>query len=628
MKNNVFDAVKLSAPNYNWFDLSHDSKLTLDIGNLVPVLVTRAYAGERFKVGLEQLTRFAPMLAPVFNRFDVRFDSFFYPTRLVWEKSGDFFRGGKSGNEDIPYPQVELSKIINFYIDEVSKFIEGHPVHKFDNNSSDNSETEVPANRNNVVRPVHKGKVSNTDNGGYRRISGTDVVNVNVLSGRNPLVGTLYDYLGLPTFDDIFSKFLDEEKNISDAINKFKVEVNKIVGDRKIDIIPFVMYQGIYREYYADQQFNLFFDNFGDAYREFAISNKLLSVCLPDVDLDDILLNLNTSLKFDNTNFAYEVLLNLRRANYSRDYFNTAHVTPSLSTNVRIPLSNLEVTTKEWQGNLKLNKTGNIGFEGSATTDDTGLIALGGTNSTTIPDLRRANKLQEFLDRSMLGGNRFIEWIKAHFGVTSSDARLNIPEFLGRSKMPVTISSVTQTMSDNEKDVFLGDMAGQGISVHGDKLFDYTCEEPGYFFVLMSIVPRQSYFQGLPKLFSKFDRFDFLIPEFSEIGEQTISTDEIYLTKNPKIFGYQSRYSEYKFLPNEIHGDFKGSLSYWHDSRIFNKLPVLSQRFLEVNDNDGLNRIFAYVGDKEKHPYSHILTLLQFNIQALRPLPIYNNYRL
>ena len=139
----------------------------------------------------------------------------------------------------------------------------------------DNSETEVPANRNNVVRPVHKGNVSNTDNGGYRRISGTDVVNVNVLSGRNPLVGTLYDYLGLPTFDDIFSKFLDEEKNISDAINKFKVEVNKIVGDRKIDIIPFVMYQGIYREYYADQQFNLFFDNFGDAYREFAISNKL-----------------------------------------------------------------------------------------------------------------------------------------------------------------------------------------------------------------------------------------------------------------------------------------------------------------------------------------------------------------
>lgn len=53
--------------------------------------------------------------------------------------------------------------------------------------------------------------------------------------------------------------------------------------------------------------------------------------------------------------------------------------------------------------------------------------------ASSINDLRRAFRLQEWLEKNARGGTRYVEAILSHFGVTSSDARLNRPEFLGGS---------------------------------------------------------------------------------------------------------------------------------------------------------------------------------------------------
>ena len=64
--------------------------------------------------------------------------------------------------------------------------------------------------------------------------------------------------------------------------------------------------------------------------------------------------------------------------------------------------------------------------------------------AASINELRRAFRLQEWLERNARGGSRYIEIIQSHFGVKSSDARLQRPEFLGGSSTPVTISEVLQ----------------------------------------------------------------------------------------------------------------------------------------------------------------------------------------
>ena len=56
----------------------------------------------------------------------------------------------------------------------------------------------------------------------------------------------------------------------------------------------------------------------------------------------------------------------------------------------------------------------------------------------------------------------YIEQILSHFGVKSSDSRLQRPEYLGGSKLPVVISEVLQTSNSTTTPAVSpqGNMAG------------------------------------------------------------------------------------------------------------------------------------------------------------------------
>ena len=66
-------------------------------------------------------------------------------------------------------------------------------------------------------------------------------------------------------------------------------------------------------------------------------------------------------------------------------------------------------------------------------------------SGVAINDLRRSFALQRWLERNARGGARYIEQILSHFGVRSSDARLQRPEYLGGGRQPVSFSAVIQT---------------------------------------------------------------------------------------------------------------------------------------------------------------------------------------
>lgn len=228
----------------------------------------------------------------------------------------------------------------------------------------------------------------------------------------------------------------------------------------------------------------------------------------------------------------------------------------------------------------------------------------------------------------MRGGNRYIESIFHHFGVRSSDARLQRAEFLGGVKKPIMISDIPQTSATDESVSAQGNLAGKGTSVSGGKYINYKAEEHGFIMCIMSIMPTTAYMQGIPRMFAqRFDRFDYAWPEFSNIGEQEVYDYELYAPgvvsegSSKNVFGYQSRYADMKYSAPEVHGEFRNTLDYWHNARIFGSKPSLNSDFIHpsVSGAKSMNRIFA-VTDAE---FGHFYCQFYHDIKVLRRLSKY-----
>lgn len=238
---------------------------------------------------------------------------------------------------------------------------------------------------------------------------------------------------------------------------------------------------------------------------------------------------------------------------------------------------------------------------------------------TTINELRRAFRLQEWLEKNARGGTRYIENILSHFGVRSSDKRLQRPEYITGMKTPVVISEVLN-MTGEDGGLPQGNMAGHGVSVGGGYKGTYYAEEHGYIIGIMSVMPKTAYQQGIPRTYLKTDPTQYYWPSFAHIGEQEVQNQEIYAYTNTptETFGYVPRYAEYKFMANRVAGDFRTTLKYWHLGRIFANAPTLSQQFVECNFDEFQERIWA-VGGTEDNLYVQILN----KVVAIRPMPVF-----
>lgn len=85
---------------------------------------------------------------------------------------------------------------------------------------------------------------------------------------------------------------------------------------------------------------------------------------------------------------------------------------------------------------------------------------------------------QHILELDARGGTRYIEYIKSHFGVTSSDARLQRAEFLGGKSIPLNVIQVAQTSAGNENNP-LADLGAFGQTGFSRNLFSKAFTEHG-----------------------------------------------------------------------------------------------------------------------------------------------------
>ncbi len=246
------------------------------------------------------------------------------------------------------------------------------------------------------------------------------------------------------------------------------------------------------------------------------------------------------------------------------------------------------------------------------------------TNATaaTINQLREAFQIQKLYERDARGGTRYTEIIRSHFGVTSPDARLQRPEYLGGGTSPININPVTQTSASLTGETVQGNLAAIGTSVMSGHGFTKSFTEHCLLIGMVSVRADLTYQQGLNRMFSRSTRWDFYWPALSHIGEQSILNKEIFADATPTdelVFGYQERFAEYRYKPSVITGvfrsNFASSLDTWHLSEDFSTLPVLGSTFVE--DNPPVARVIAVPAEP------HILFDSYFDLKCARPMPLY-----
>ena len=408
-----------------------------------------------------------------------------------------------------------------------------------------------------------------------------------IWNGANKLgVGSLADYLGFPS------------KQIPSSAISFN-------ESKAFSQLPFRAYHTIYNEYYRDQ-------NLED---EVPISK--------DSGLTEIFTSNDDA--WDNQ------FKTMRKRAWEKDYFTSALPNTQRGTPMSIPVQGDAAVYADNNGQKRYleigdgflaNTSPNLGIKGTDLMPITGneiFADLTNVSTATINELRQAFQIQRWLERSARSGARYTEVLQSFFGVRPRDSRLQRPEFLGGGKMPLSISEVLQTSETSNTP--LGEFAGHGITYGSTVKFRKFFEEHGIIIGIMSVLPRTAYCQGMPKLFTKFDKYDYFWQEFAHLGEQEIKNEELYFdpvgADNKDTFGYTARYNEYRYIPDTVHGNMLDSLSYWHMARMFPSRPALNADFIKA---DPTNRIFPVQDATHK-----LIIQTHAQLKAIRPVPKYGD---
>lgn len=247
---------------------------------------------------------------------------------------------------------------------------------------------------------------------------------------------------------------------------------------------------------------------------------------------------------------------------------------------------------------------------------------LTAASAATINQLRQAFQLQKLYERDARGGTRYTEIIRAHFNVVSPDARLQRPEYLGGGQSAVNLYSVPQTSASDTQPTPQGNLAAYGTVSGSGHGFSKSFTEHGVVIGLLSVRADLNYQQGLNRMWSRRTKFDFYWPALSHIGEQTILNKEIMTqgtSADDEVFGYQERFAEYRYFPSLITGEmrssFAQSLDTWHLAQDFAALPALNAAF--IVDNPPLERVLAVTDEPQ-----FILDSYR-KLRCARPMPVY-----
>lgn len=253
-------------------------------------------------------------------------------------------------------------------------------------------------------------------------------------------------------------------------------------------------------------------------------------------------------------------------------------------------------------------------------------VETSGGLGATINQLRMAFQIQKLYEKDARGGTRYIEVLKSHFGVTSPDARLQRPEYLGGNRIPININQVLQTSGTVEGNTPQGTPVGQSLTTDTHHDFKKSFVEHGFVIGVMVARYRHTYQQGLERFWNRHSRLDFYWPVFANIGEQAILNKEIYAQgtdEDEEVFGYQEAWADYRYKPDRVSAEMRSSyaqsLDVWHLADDYDKLPALSDSWIR-EDPSNVDRVLAVQSNTSAQLFADIFVMNR----TTRPMPMYS----
>lgn len=370
-------------------------------------------------------------------------------------------------------------------------------------------------------------------------------------AGITPAVGSLLDYMGVPT--------------------------GNLLPAGSLSLLPVRGYNAIYNEFYRDEDLITAVSQDSTTLQKISWEKDYFTTCRPWTQKGPAVtlpLGTEATIKTKTTDILTGAQNPLRLSGA------TAGGKPAASTLAIAPTS----------GNMYYNAVA-----GGGTVDSVypaNLYAdLSTATAATVNQLRLSLAIQRYQEARAQYGSRFTEYLR-YLGIKSSDQRLDRPEYLGGGKQNIAFSEVLRTASDSGTNP-IGELRGHGIAALRSNRYRYFVEEHGYIHTLLSIRPRAVYNNGIDRTWTKRTKEDFYQKELELIGQQSVFNRELYMTgvaADNNVFGYQDRYAEYRSQQSKIAGEYRTTLDFWHMARKFAALPTLNQAFIEC---DATKRIHA-----------------------------------
>lgn len=332
------------------------------------------------------------------------------------------------------------------------------------------------------------------------------------------------------------------------------------------------------------------------------------------------------------------VNLNLLKSGKVHDYFTSAlpYLQKGDAQDILGGATTFDVETAAVQGNNVTVVSGSGQRDLNAATAD---VTIDTTNTgsalfvdltgvtISINTLRESIAIQRLLEKDARGGTRPNELIRAHFGVTVPDYRVDRPEYLGGGKGFIQVSPVANTSgvdstaSPSGADEYFGELRGIGVGSFQAR-FAKSFVEHGWILGIMRVRSTPTYSQGIHRMFNRSTKYDFYWPDLAHLGEQAILNRELYVTNTPATddatFAYQERWAEYRYgkslVTGKFHPDVSGSLSFWHLSEDFTTTPSFNQTFIE--DATPMDRVISVTTEP------HFIADVWHDVKAARPLPV------
>ena len=627
----IFSKIPVKKPRLTPHDLSCTIDFSTQFGRLTPLKSEKVVPGDVIPVQVLHQEQFAPLASKLFQDYRIKTETYFVPSRILWDDFGKFFVA-----EDNTY--VHPTFIPAYVFQHLSQLL----CVKYPFLCIGNDGTSVIAEKKYLMTRIFWQLFGPSSC--FHFLFGSVIGEVELLGFRN-----FYDSnIDLVQFNSKDNYYYIDLKSFDLFPNFWK----------KFDTLRWTAYYRVLAEYYLDE-------NLQHDLMEYIVDNQILSSDgIATVIYRYIVqfLPLSFSSTFVQIRDVFNQFINLFHGFFHRcwpkDYFAGALPFKQAGNAVEIPLNgdgglNLEVTdavANMLADNTLINNVNLVvaadqsgvqsgykrvylqyqnsdgGVNGSATTTQPlqTSVTVGGLH-TTIEDFRTAYQLQEWLEKNARGGTRYKEQIFSHFGIHTKDSRLDRPEFIVGSTGSVNYGNVFTTFQNGNGDGVPAESV-TAISAGGrSRTGVYRVTEHGYIFTLHSIYPTAAYALGLFRQGFELDKFDYFWPEFQHLGEQEVFKCELNgKQSDSEIFGYQPRYAQYKTRSRQVHGDFIDSLPTFTSFRHLSTSSLNPVFITILSQTSNLDRVFNYLATD----FDKIYCSVRIVSPSLRPIDYYGVPRL